>query len=187
MSHGLARHLGLEPQLNIVTLCTGNVARSVMLGYMLTTLAEVNGDDWHVRSAGTHVIEGSAMSARTRSALMAIDELGEHHFNAHRSHQLDAGDVAWADLILTSEADHVRFVRSNFPDASHKSVQLGLFVRAAPVDGPFEHQLAAVANREPLREYDVADPAGGEQGDYDRCAGELWELAQVFATLVGGA
>ena len=29
--------------MNIVTLCTGNVARSVMLGYMLTTLAESNG------------------------------------------------------------------------------------------------------------------------------------------------
>jgi protein-tyrosine-phosphatase len=29
--------------LNIVTLCTGNVARSVMLGYMLTTLAEASG------------------------------------------------------------------------------------------------------------------------------------------------
>jgi protein-tyrosine-phosphatase len=172
---------------NIVTLCTGNVARSVMLGYMLTTLAEVNGEHWHVRSAGTHVIEGSAMSARTRSALMAIDELGEHHFNAHRSHQLDDSDVLWADLILTSEADHVRYVRNCFPDASHKAVQLGLFARAAPVDGPFEHQLRAVATREPLKEYDVADPAGGDQVDYDRCATQLWELAQVFATLVGDA
>ena len=158
-----------------------------MLGYMLTTLAEVNGEDWHVRSAGTHVIEGSAMSARTRSALMAIDELGEHHFNAHRSHQLDELDVTWADVILASEADHVRYVRTCWPDGATKAVQLGLFGRAAPVDGPFDHQLRAVATREPLVEYDVADPAGGDQGDYDRCALQLWELAQVFATLVGGA
>jgi len=173
--------------LNVLTLCTGNVARSVMLGYMLTTLAEMNGEDWHVRSAGTHVIEGSAMSARTRDALATIHELGEHHFNAHRSHQLDAADVAWADLILTSEADHVRYVRSCFPDAAAKAVQLGLFVRAAPVDGPWDHQLRAVAAMEPLSERDVADPAGGDQAVYDRCAEELWELAQVFATLVGTA
>ena len=172
--------------MNIVTLCTGNVARSVMLGYMLTTLAEVNGEDWHMRSAGTHVTEGSAMSGRTRTALMAIDELGEHHFNAHRSHQLVPDDVAWADLILTSEADHVGYVRATFPDASNKVVQLGLFARAAPVDGPLAHQLRAVTSRDPMSEYDVADPAGGDQGDYDRCAMQLWELAQVFATLVGG-
>ena len=173
--------------MNVLTLCTGNVARSVMLGYMLTTLAEVNGEDWHVRSAGTHVIEGSAMSGRTRAALMAIDELGEHHFNAHRSHQLDADDVAWANVILTSEADHVRYVCATFPDACNKAVQLGLFARSAPLDGSFEHQLRTVSTRDPVAEYDVTDPAGGEQGDYDRCAEELWELAQVFATLVGTA
>ena len=67
------------PSLRIVTLCTGNVARSVMLGYMLTTLAYTNEADWKLRSAGTHVIEGSAMSSRTRDALWSIDELGDHH------------------------------------------------------------------------------------------------------------
>jgi len=47
-----------------------------MLGYMLTTLAYTNEVDWKLRSAGTHVIEGSAMSSRTRDALWSIDELG---------------------------------------------------------------------------------------------------------------
>ena len=66
-----------DASLNILTLCTGNVARSVMLGYMLTTLAESTGQDWNVRTAGTHVAEGSAMSGRTREALKKVEELGD--------------------------------------------------------------------------------------------------------------
>lgn len=170
---------------NIVTLCTGNVARSVMLGYMLTTLAEGSGEAWMVRTAGTHVIEGSAMSGRTRDALLAIDELEGHHYNAHRSHQLNAQDVAWADVILATEAAHVRFVRSNFDSVGRKTVQLHQFVQYAPLDAPFGEQLAVLENLEPSEEFDVDDPAGGDQEVYNRCALQLWELAQVFALLVG--
>jgi len=167
--------------LNIVTLCTGNVARSVMLGYMLTTLGEASGEDWRVRSAGTHVIEGSAMSGRTRDALLGLEDLGAHRYNAHRSHQLSAEDVDWADVILTSEAAHVHFVRAMFADGARKSVQLHQFVRHAALDEPFETQLALVAALEPSDDLDVTDPAGGDQVDYNNCAAELWELAQVFA------
>ena len=173
--------------MNIVTLCTGNVARSVMLGYMLTTLAEHNGEDWRVRSAGTHVVEGSAMSARTRDALLGLEELGEHHYNAHRSHQLADEDVVWADVILASEALHVTYVRTTFPKAADKTVQLGQFVRHAPLDESFEGQLSLVAALEPIADNDVADPAGGDQDAYNRCGVELWELAQVFATLVAAS
>jgi protein-tyrosine-phosphatase len=170
--------------LKIVTLCTGNVARSVMLGYMLSALCEASGEDWQVRTAGTHVIEGSSMSGRTRDALLGVDELGSLHFGAHRSHQLTAADVSWADVILASEADHVHFVRRNFDNHADKTVQLAQFVRSAPLDGPIEHQLAVVASLTPSPEYDIVDPAGGDQRDYDRCAQQLWELSQVFALLV---
>jgi protein-tyrosine phosphatase len=172
--------------LNIVTLCTGNVARSVMLGYMLTSLAESNGEPWRIRTAGTHVVEGSAMSSRTRDALLGIDELTEHHFSAHRSHQLDELDVSWADVILASEAGHVDYVRVNFPAHGARAVQLHQFVRHAPLEGPLETQLASVASMDPSPEFDVVDPAGGDQAAYDACAQQLWELAQVFALLVAG-
>ena len=174
----------MSETLKIVTLCTGNVARSVMLGYMLTTISEANGFAWQVRSAGTHVIEGSAMSGRTREALTRIDELGAHHYGAHRSHQLSSDDVTWAEVILTSEADQVRFVQRNFPGHGHKAVQLAQFVRLAPLEGPFASQLEVVAHVAPSFEMDIADPAGGDQSTYDACASLLWELSQVFATLV---
>ena len=170
--------------MNIVTLCTGNVARSVMLGYMLTTLAQNNGEDWRIRTAGTHVVEGSAMSARTRDALLGIPELTGHHFNAHRSHQLSAADVAWADVVLASEADHVNFVRAQFPDGAAKAVSLHQFVREAPLGAPFAAQVAVVAALAPSAAFDVTDPAGGDQAVYEACARMLWELAEAFVTLM---
>ena len=172
-------------RLNIVTLCTGNVARSVMLGYMLTTLAESTGAEWYIRTAGTHVTEGSAMSGRTRDALMRIEELGDHRYGAHRSHQLNQADTEWADVILAAEADNVKFVRANFATNADKVVQFSQFVRFAPLDGDFEAQLRAASSHEPSSEFDVKDPAGADQPTYDACARQLWDLAQAFALLVG--
>lgn len=176
----------MPSSLQLVTLCTGNVARSVMLGYMLSGLAEANGLDWRVRTAGTHVLEGSAVSPRTRDALLAIDDLGARNFTAHRSHQLTDEDVDWADAILASEADHVRYVRTSFFLGAEKTVSLQQFLREAPLDAPFVEQLHYVAALEPMEFFDVVDPAGADQTTYDTCARRLWEMAQVFTTLVAG-
>jgi protein-tyrosine-phosphatase len=174
----------MNESLNIVTLCTGNVSRSVMLGYMLTTIGEAYGADWKIRTAGTHALEGSSMSARTRDALLTIDELGAHHFGGHRSHQLEADDVEWADIILASEANHVAYVNRHFGAGSTKTVQLAQFVRDAPLDESLQRQLQVVTLLGPSGEFDIADPAGGDQSVYKECAALLWELSQVFATLV---
>ncbi|HEY5112206.1 MAG TPA: hypothetical protein VII67_07770 [Acidimicrobiales bacterium] len=170
--------------MKIVTLCTGNVARSVMLGYMLTTLSEVNGLDWKIRTAGTHVIEGSAMSSRTKDALISLRDVGEHQYGAHRSHQLNDDDVAWADVIVTSEANHVNFVRANHPGGSEKTVLLAQFLREAPLDVSPSEQIRRVALLAPSGLFDVDDPAGGDQATYDECAAKLWAMAQAFATVV---
>lgn len=172
--------------MKIVTLCTGNVARSVMLGYMLTSLGELNGSDWQIRTAGTHVIEGSAMSSRTRDALISLRDLGEHHYGAHRSHQLTSEDVTWADVIVTSEANHVYFVQANFPEGTMKTLSLRQFVREAPRDEAFDDQVNAVASRDPSPIFDVEDPAGGDQATYNNCAEQLWLLAQEFSAIVAG-
>lgn len=177
----------MTQQLNIVTLCTGNVARSVMLGYMLTTIAESTGSTWHIRSAGTHVTEGSAMSARTRDALLKIEGLGDHRYGAHRSHQLDEADVEWAQVILTAESGHVNFVRASFPSHAAKAVALAHFVRYAPLDGDVDTKLGVVQSHELSQDLDVNDPAGGDQAVYDACARQLWDLAQAFSHIVGDA
>ncbi len=155
-----------------------------MLGYMLSTLAESNGLAWRVRTAGTHVVEGSAMSSRTQRALESIEELGAHRYGAHRSHQLDAADTSWADVILAAEAGHVAFVRRCFPDAAPRTVSLAQLAHEAPLDVPARQGVAMVASREPSAAFDVPDPAGGDQAVYDACARQLWTLAQALSVVL---
>jgi protein-tyrosine-phosphatase len=157
-----------------------------MLGYMLTSLAEDSGQEWTIRTAGTHVTEGSAMSSRTRDALMNIEGLGDHRYGAHRSHQIVAADAVWADVILAAEASNVSFVRTNFTKDAVKAVQLTQFVRYAPLLGNLDAKLAVVNAQAPAKKFDVDDPAGGDQATYDQCARQLWELARSFAKLVEG-
>jgi protein-tyrosine-phosphatase len=169
----------------ILTLCTGNVARSVMLAYMLTDLSEASGLEVTVRSAGTHTIEGAAMSARTVRALESIADLGEHHYTRHRSHQMNDADAAWADLILAAELDNVRYLHRRYTGAAGRSFQLGAFVTLAPTGVDLVAQMHEVS-RHPLEErWDVVDPAGGDQALYDAVARELWDYARRLVDVVG--
>jgi protein-tyrosine-phosphatase len=166
----------------VVTLCTGNVARSVMVGAMLSVLAEYEGVALSVRTAGTHAIEGAAISGRTRDAIARIPALDHLSLSSHRSRQLTDDDVAWADIILAAEADHVRLVRQWHPDAAPKVIQLRRF--AAAHEEPWREFLMTQAAVDPDDRDDVVDPAGGEQADYDACAQALWELAQAVVPMV---
>ena len=176
--------VGVDRDLRIVTLCAGNVARSVMLATMLESLGPESGHPLEVRSAGTHAVEGSSISARTRDALRSIDELAPPALNGHRSHQLELADVEWADLVLSAEADQVHFVRRAYPAFALSCCSLGQFVRQAPLDEPWSTQVAVVSANDPDPAFDVADPAGGDQSVYDACARHLFELAQVFLTVL---
>jgi protein-tyrosine-phosphatase len=153
-----------------------------MLAYMLGTLGDEQGLAWTIRSAGTHVIENSTMSARTRQALEGVVGLGAHPYGQHRSRQLTAADVQWADVTLASEAAHVRFVRRHFIEGTATTVQLATFVRESSAV-TFSDRLRIVAQREPETRDDVNDPAGGDQADYDACAAQLWDLARAFAAI----
>ncbi len=177
---GAARGEGLR----VLTVCTGNVARSAMLGFMLTTLSRDADLHWSVRSAGTHTVEGSTMSSRTRDALVAIEGLGEHRFSAHRSHQVTVADVEWSDVVLCTEADHVRFVRVLAPACASRAVQVRQFVRDAPRGESLARQLESVARGVPDASLDVEDPAGREQDAYDAVARDLWDLANSFVAAI---
>jgi protein-tyrosine-phosphatase len=151
---------------------------------MLAVLAEQQGLDWTIRTAGTHAVEGSAISGRTRDAMATLDDLEGVSLTRHRSHQITDDDATWADVILAFEVDHVNYVRRTFPEATPRTVLFGQFVRHADLDGDLAGRVAAVATLEPDRSLEVADPAGGDQPFYDNVARQTWELAQAFATLV---
>jgi len=179
----------LAPHANLLLLCTGNAARSVMAGYMVDRRAQDLKLALAVRTAGTHVVEGQPMSMRTRAGLAAVDPLGEVPAASHRSHQLTADDLEWADLVVVMEADHVRFVRRHHPDAAPRTATLRRLCRElTPGPDALGARVAGLglAAVELEAWEDVADPAGGEVEDYVACALELWSLCGELVTLVGG-
>lgn len=172
----------------LLVLCTGNAARSVMAGFMLDYLkADRPEEVLHVVTAGTHTIEGQPMGPRTRTALLMVPELAEAPFKSHRSRQVYEGDLLRADLVVVMEADHVRFVRRQFPEAADRTATLRRLCADLPPAPPSLGERVAgleLAATELSDHEDVIDPAGGEEATYAACVAELWILCQKLVTLL---
>jgi protein-tyrosine-phosphatase len=166
----------------VLTLCAGNAVRSVLCAALIDALAPAQ---FATRSAGTHAAEGQGVSARTVAAAQWDDLDLASSLRTHRSHQVTADDVAWSDIVLCAEADHVAFCRARFGDGGQRAVQLGLFCRATPLGAPLADQVRAVADLPYDDALDVSDPAGREQDAYDACAAVLRDLVEVFLTVAG--
>ena len=168
--------------IEVLVVCTGNAARSVMAGYMIEWLAAESGrDDLVVTTAGTLAVDGQPMSLRTRTAIATIAELAHVPVGSHRSRQLVAGDIDRADLVLAMEADHVRFVRRRHGHAAARTATIRRLCRdLAPGPGPLDARLAALGldTVELTDDEDVSDSAGGDEAIYIACAGELWALCR---------
>jgi len=162
---------------NLVFLCTGNAARSVMGG----AIVRARRDDLEVVTAGTHVIEGMPMSWRTRDALGALDVEAP----GHRSYQLRDGDAAMADLVIAMAGEHVGYVRRVHPQAAARTVTLKRLARdLAPSTGDAlgPDDLATRVGALGLSDVeieaweDVEDPAGGDLPEFEACAREIRDL-----------
>ena len=96
-------------------------------------------------------------------------------------------DLVHAELVVVMEADHVRFVRRQFPDAAAKTATIrDVCRRLAPPPAALDERVAALGlDAVELSDHDdVLDPAGNEADVYAACVDELWDLCRTLVTLL---
>ena len=163
----------------ILFLCTGNAARSVMAGVALEQLRS----DLSVETAGTLTVDGMPISFRTRAAL---DDVGLP-WPSHRSRQAGRAHFDRADLVVALAPEHVEWVRREHPEVADRTATLIRLAKVlAPGPDPLADRVAglglAEVELEPWEE--VVDPGGGEVEVFIECAREIVPLVERLAELL---
>jgi protein-tyrosine-phosphatase len=178
--------------LQVITVCTHNRTRSVLMAGLLGKHAAQAGLDVEVSSTG-FVAAGLPPTDRTVRLLnrAGIDA------STHRSSRVDGGQPPAADLILTAERAHVVSIGSLWPELFDITFTLPEAVERGDEIGPRGDRdqrewIAGLAGGRPSRlDYiddrsvgQVADPTGRSPADWRRAFGITDELTSRLVDLL---
>ena len=170
--------------MKILFVCTGNVCRSPMAEGFLRYEAERRNLDIETRSTGTHAWNGRAATIEGRKVMnehgVSIDD--------HRTIELNADLVRWADLLIGMSREHVRDTVRTFPEAMDKTYTMKGLLEILGSLPPYTQTVAwldaAASMRqraESIDDADIDDPIGEREAAYRRVAAEVRELIERFA------
>ena len=146
----------------ILFICTANRCRSPMAEVLLKQqlLRVDDGGGWHVLSAGTWVPAGLPA---TELAQQVIAQRGLD-LSGHRSRPLDGELLQSATVIIVMTRNQLEAIQVEFPETVGKAYLMSQLIG---------------------QDYDIEDPYGGSEADYQLCADEIERiLADGFARLV---
>lgn len=149
---------------SILFVCKGNICRSPFAEHLAS-------DRWPnaiFASAGLHV--SNPMPAPDH-AIQAAKQYGLE-LEIHRSQSISEAMIEKYDMIVAMEAWQYIEVKSRFPCHRHKIHLLASFGGNGP-----KHERGYAA-------YNIADPYGGQLGDFDRCFERISHCVSGLASAI---
>jgi len=173
--------------LRVLFVCTANICRSPFMQLLTDHLAA---GGLEVSSAGTHGFDGRPIDAEMTGPLLTRG-VGPATLEGFRSRPLTPDLVAGADVVLTAEAAHRKFILEELPGALPKVFTLGQLAAAvADADGATGADVVrAIGARRPPADpaLDVPDPyRRGSEAARD-CADQVESLLRVAVPALTGS